>query len=336
MTKFYDGKKVIISIYASRGGSDYYQSPLRLCCPISIHASRGGSDDVGAVDHELAANFNPRFPRGKRRSVTTNTQGFLRISIHASRGGSDIPQVGISFSGRPISIHASRGGSDQALTLRLSRREEFQSTLPAGEATEYSQKISDVETISIHASRGGSDCPPGRILYGICNFNPRFPRGKRLIKFFFCFIGNSISIHASRGGSDIDCLMVVLCYLKFQSTLPAGEATVSRLDNAVRTVYFNPRFPRGKRQTPFPAPCPYFQISIHASRGGSDHTGIYKGHTPVISIHASRGGSDESEKLFNTSFHVFQSTLPAGEATVRSSCPLMTAQAGMVSANRDF
>ena len=57
--------------------------------------------------------------------------------------------------------------------------------------------------ISIHASRGGSDlrplCQAGRHSH----FNPRFPRGKRLILPFFTALATI-----------------------FQSTLPAGEATV--------------------------------------------------------------------------------------------------------------
>ena len=55
-----------------------------------------------------------------------------------------------------------------------------------------------------------------------------------------------------------------------------------------------------------------------------------------ISIHASREGSDLRAVVNYEREALFQSTLPAREATVRSSCPLMTAQAGMVSANRDF
>ncbi len=124
---------------------------------------------------------------------------------------------------------------------------------------------------------------------------------------------NGISIHASRGGSDISGLKRQVTP-KFQSTLPAGEATPGR-PTLMRWQNFNPRFPRGKRQlvsstsmlsnifqSTLPAgeatsdsrvrPCEH-QISIHASRGGSD---LRKPNAPPweknISIHASRGGSD--------------------------------------------
>ena len=57
----------------------------------------------------------------------------------------------------------------------------FQSTLPAGEATQCPRKAEWKPAISIHASRGGSDI--------------RETSGEA----FFTFI----SIHASRGGSDL-------------------------------------------------------------------------------------------------------------------------------------
>ena len=81
----------------------------------------------------------------------------------------------------------------------------------------------------------------------VANFNPRFPRGKRQY----------------RGGNrNVDNL--------FQSTLPAGEATVE-VASVLRAL----------------------MISIHASRGGSDdfRVKLLTVHH-IISIHASRGGSD--------------------------------------------
>ena len=57
--------------------------------------------------------------------------------------------------------------------------------------------------ISIHASRGGSDQ------------NQLYDIDRRA----------DISIHASRGGSDISALEADTWTPRFQSTLPAGEAT---------------------------------------------------------------------------------------------------------------
>ena len=101
-----------------------------------------------------------------------------------------------------------------------------------------------------------------------------------------------ISIHASREGSDYSFFRFIQGYLQFQSTLPAREATLCFPGCPPATGYFNPRFPRGKRQRllPVSAVPPYFnprfprgkrlrqippffslvEISIHASREGSD------------------------------------------------------------------
>ena len=127
-----------------------------------------------------------------------------------------------------------------------------------------------VAIISIHASRGGSDAPP----------NSKTTE-------------TDISIHASRGGSDPHLFLAVLL-VKFQSTLPAGEATRNWPPSTVSTANFNPRFPRGKRPN-----------AILEDNGLNP-----------ISIHASRGGSDPVEPVIVSSQKEFQSTLPAGEATM--------------------
>ena len=57
---------------------------------ISIHASRGGSDVGAAIDNWVAFDFNPRFPWGKRPADTGAELSGADISIHASRGGSDV------------------------------------------------------------------------------------------------------------------------------------------------------------------------------------------------------------------------------------------------------
>ena len=104
--------------------------------------------------------------------------GDFSISIHASRGGSDLAALAI-FAAVSISIHASRGGSDSRDIIRFKRYKDFnprfprgkrhfskgrkvdrvlfQSTLPAGEATDPPPVSDSVIDISIHASRGGSD-----------------------------------------------------------------------------------------------------------------------------------------------------------------------------------
>ena len=96
-----------------------------------------------------------------------------------------------------------------------------------------------------------------------------------------------------------------------------GEATVADVKEALRE----------------------YNISIHASRGGSDPVRPSKGEeqqhfnprfpwgkrhegydvvtrSDYISIHASRGGSDLKSARLARRMTVFQSTLPVGEATI--------------------
>ena len=123
-----------ISIHASRGGSDrcghhYGREPV-----ISIHASRGGSDPVSHVSLLTISYFNPRFPRGKRLRLFLIALGiFLFQSTLPAGEATDSPSALSMIS--PISIHASRGGSDVSIATTYPRGLIFQSTLPAGEAT---------------------------------------------------------------------------------------------------------------------------------------------------------------------------------------------------------
>ncbi len=171
---------------------------------------------------------------------------------------------------------------------------EFQSTLPAGEATHKPAPAHTRRPISIHASRGGSDhCKivgvPGRIY-----FNPRFPRGKRRIKGIrvglFC-----ISIHASREGSDLPPAGAAAPLLPI-SIHASREGSDS--GPSAKPFYpkdFNPRFPRGKRlRTISEAILPQgFQSTLPAREATMLPAGFNA--AVRISIHASREGSDAGQ-----------------------------------------
>ena len=190
---------------------------------ISIHASREGSDSIGFLTGGKQDDFNPRFPRGKRPTIPHGCKIVECISIHASREGSDIQCRLILCFDADFNPRFPRG-KRRPHPQRRTGRQEFQSTLPAREATYGIQQGVNHAQISIHASREGSDqaavdmaadwyhfnprFPRGkrRVLRGVLtvlrHFNPRFPRGKRRQ-----FKGAdpkelAISIHASREGSD--------------------------------------------------------------------------------------------------------------------------------------
>ena len=100
---------------------------------------------------------------------------------------------------------------------------------------------------------------------------------------------------------------------------------------------FNPRFPRGKRLTDFQQGIKELIFQSTLPAGEATGKGIKIDYMDEISIHASRGGSDLismsfpfSVSYFNPRFprgkrhltgvkdiqdYIFQSTLPAGEAT---------------------
>ncbi len=175
-------------------------------------------------------NFNPRFPRGKRRLKHRITFAECVISIHASRGGSDFSFSSIfltsfafqstlpageatSSNGRRHSfgIFQSTLPAGEATVIVPDRvgQYQFQSTLPAGEATPFHHPHEQLAHISIHASRGGSDLALTTSLAAIVHFNPRFPRGKRPFP-----------------------PGVLERQYRFQSTLPAGEATFDPFNKA--------------------------------------------------------------------------------------------------------
>ena len=127
---------------------------------------------------------------------------------------------------------------------------------------------------------------------------------------------SNISIHASRGGSDSAVGNHRGLTMGFQSTLPAGEATMPPYKVVYIFHNFNPRFPRGKRpQSPaLPPAAAKFQSTLPA--GEATAVKVSRLSVRQISIHASRGGSDKIAPMKGADITIFQSTLPAGEATL--------------------
>ena len=244
---------------------------------ISIHASREGSDQSAPHCTSSARNFNPRFPRGKRRREIIIMARNL-ISIHASREGSDLfilisPFYFFNFNprfprGKRLNVHS------LLCTLGI-----FQSTLPAGEATRNLLDFARFLEISIHASRGGSDgiISPHPAAVGISIHASR--GGSDGSSGRACAACRPISIHASRGGSDMRLLLHLMPDIDFNPRFPRGKRRL--IDYYLHcTCNFNPRFPRGKRPDEFKKITGADYISIHASRGGSDLTAVYTLITP--------------------------------------------------------
>ena len=145
-----------------------------------------------------------------------------------------------------------------------------------------------VAIISIHASRGGSD-HPGVVCNPDGNISIHASRGGSDLYAGAAPGGAHISIHASRKGSDAEAMIPAGAIKRFQSTLPAREATSGSgqimcpgrisihasckgSDHSAGWCrypgqYFNPRFPRGKRPPglPYRRACSHF--NPHFPRG---------------------------------------------------------------------
>ena len=127
-----------ISIHAPREGSDL---PIlvnrRFLIKFQSTLPVGGSDLTFAPSGVSPADFNPRSPWGERPIDRMITGHQMRFQSTLPAGGSD-PRWGLLLSAVHISIHAPRGGSDAGLSALISKRDPFQSTLPAGGATSAS------------------------------------------------------------------------------------------------------------------------------------------------------------------------------------------------------
>ena len=167
---------------------------------ISIHAPRVGCDVHARIACATFPYFNPRTPRGVRRSeINANEKANLFQSTHPAWGATHRRRRFGRY--MDISIHAPRVGCDykkivkrrksayfnprtprgvRRRRLRLGRRGFiFQSTHPAWGATGADMDAGAGEGISIHAPRVGCDCLPPRKNINSRNFNPRTPRGVR-------------------------------------------------------------------------------------------------------------------------------------------------------------
>ena len=213
-------------------------------------------------------NFNPRSPRGERRS------GGVSVSTCPRQFQSTLPARGAT-----------------RLRQKYWTSPLFQSTLPARGATDNSLHMPNRSSISIHAPREGSDCARLQGFPDRWDFNPRSPRGERHRHHdLFPLPGRFQSTLPARGATTI---FGSLGSVKsdFNPRSPRGERPPEEVELVIPS-HFNPRSPRGERhalgdgfpdveqfQSTLPArgaTVVVFQcvvvgrISIHAPREGSD------------------------------------------------------------------
>ena len=147
-----------------------------------------------------------------------------------------------------ISIHAPRGGSDNIGDIATSGSDAISIHAPRG----GSDNIGDIATsgsdaISIHAPRGGSDPLRNQPLRNPLYFNPRSPWGERLKSSRETVLTLGFQSTLPVGGATFTKLPVNGSELVFQSTLPVGGATGGQSLHTQHIRYFNPRSPWGER-----------------------------------------------------------------------------------------
>ena len=144
---------------------------------VSIHAPRVGGDAGQSVEPAAARCFNPRPPRGGRRSNTTWFVGGKSFNPRPPRGGrltwSSSASRCLCFNPRPP-----RGGRPWQIRTRAFSWP-FQSTPPAWGATQETCGQSKSPAVSIHAPRVGGDSLKSSMTRRCSGFNPRPPRGGR-------------------------------------------------------------------------------------------------------------------------------------------------------------
>ena len=135
------------------------QQPELIYNMISIHALREEGDTTLPACPRTSSDFNPRPPRGGRRSRTPRSTPTVYFNPRPPRGGRQPCMVEGKFPQR-ISIHALREEGDRWQGYQATAYKIFQSTPSSRRATgqpEHAPMRSD-------------------------NFNPRPPRGERLFR----------------------------------------------------------------------------------------------------------------------------------------------------------
>ena len=290
---------------------------------ISIHAPRGGSDSTWGAKNNTMANFNPRSPRGERQEIYAQGTDKDDISIHAPREGSDLVSPRDFRSRLNFNPRSPRGGATCKLLTTIALFVYFNPRSPRGERppVQYRSILSILFQSTLPA--GGATCRLSLFKMILRYFNPRSPRGERRLIMGGTSRSSYFNPRSPRGERPFKRPIIIPCST-FQSTLPAGGATIS-FHVAIFQLTISIHAPRGgsdSRQLGVFLRLYVFQSTLPA--GGATYSLKIDGNKISISIHAPRGGSDPCLLISIIDMTQFQSTLPAGGATVQSKHAAMT------------
>ena len=139
----------------SRGATERF---IRIATPRvfqSTRPSRGATLKLSVTVYRF--NFNPRAPRGARRTSTMGLPSYGHFNPRAPRGARPCILSSLHI-GRIISIHAPLAGRDDISRFAGTIAPVFQSTRPSRGATTAGATSGKVQQISIHAPLAGRDC----------------------------------------------------------------------------------------------------------------------------------------------------------------------------------
>ena len=286
---------------------------------ISIHVLREEDDFCERRALGQIEDFNPRPPRGGRRTDPDDGACQPAISIHVLREEDDLGRTDVAVTNKisihvlreeddatldgskkgviNISIHVLREEDDSFLSAYADERRIFQSTSSARRTTsQHLPKNSARLKISIHVLREEDDCTDSAARALPAYFNPRPPRGGRPppAAWFWDF-PQYFNPRPPRGGR-----------------LALG----SLLQSLAR--HFNPRPPRGGRPGGSAVSGWRDPISIHVLREEDDQrirTGVFDYFD--FNPRPPRGGRHRLQYMSNTE-KLFQSTSSARRTTAHS------------------
>jgi len=236
--------------------------------------------------------FNPRAPRGARRSSWRGKGSQQLVSIHAPREGRDRASLTYPTRPRGFNPRAPRGARRSASAGWLASSC-FNPRAPRG-ARLSGATSSTLHQVSIHAPREGRDrLSLSRRLLPSC-FNPRAPRGAR---------PSAVAIKVANR--------------EFQSTRPARGATENGSAGSLsaRVSIHAPREGRDARRPGKIVRDAAFQ-STRPARGATNYS-CFLPIASIVSIHAPREGRDVAHLPMADRIARFQSTRPARGATFR-------------------
>ena len=197
----------------------------------------------------------------------------------------------------------------------------FQSTLPAGgerhgsDAKRY-KAIGFQSTLPVG---GATNATKQHLLTE--QFQSTLPVGGATPSSLLCFVLYHISIHAPREGSDLPIWVNRRFLIKFQSTLPVGGATITQQTVAALTKDFNPRSPWGERLKHVRRPACRQYFNPRSPWGERPHLQATSEDASYFNPR-SPWGERHRPSYVPIHVHVFQSTLPAGEATLNAGMAL--------------